>query len=396
MALCEPVDVLWNTYASGTARLTGLFIAIVALVALLGVVAFPGGVAAHADGDGLTVHNQTRPLDRHGEVHTITIDKATADTDFYVDVHTEQGTINTTRTFPAGTVRENLVVSLDPTITEDTVVTVATHAANGTELANSTVTITVVEAPTVSFSDQVRALDRHGEVHAIEVDTVAANQGYYVDAHTANGTINTTGTFEGGTARTDLELTLDPTLKSTTNVTVAVHATNGTELAAQTATVTTAGVQFWNQTHELDEHGEVHSIDVAKVSAGKRYYVDAHTEEGTINTTGTFEAGTVLENLELELDPTLTEDTEVTVAVHDEDGTELAATTALVTVTGGGQTVTATSTTDVDGPSPTDSPVEETATPEPSGETVPGFGILAVLVGLIGAMLIGHRFQRPD
>ncbi len=362
---------------------------IVVLVAAisLAVVAGSSGAVAHDDGDGLTVHNQTKSLDQHGEIHTLTIDKASADTDYYVDLHTENGTINTTQTFGAGTTQENFEVTLSPTITSDTEVTVATHAANGTELASKTISVNVVEAPMVSFSDQVHQLDQHDEVHHITVDTAAADEDYYVDVHTANGTINTTQTFEGGTAQTDLELTLDPTLTETTDVTAAVHAANGTELAAETATVATADVQFSNQTHELDEHGEIHHVDVEQVSAGVPYYVDVHTADGTINTTRTFEAGTTVETLELALSPTITSDTDVTVAVHTEDGTELAASTATVTVDEAGQMQT--ETTD----SPTgDSTSTSTATDEtPTDESVPGFGVVIAIVALVGAALLGRH-----
>ena len=365
-------------------------IAVFAIAVSLAAIAFSGGAVAHDDGDGLTVHNQTEILDQHGEVHTLTIDSASADTDYYVDLHTENGTVNTTRTFAGGTTQENFDVTLSPTITSDTEVAVATHAANGTELASETISVSVVEAPTVSFSDQVHQLDQHDEVHSITVDTAAANEDYYVDVHTVNGTINTTQTFDGGTAQTDLELTLDPTLTETTNVTAAVHATNGTELAAQTATVATTDVQFSNQTHELDEHGEIHHITANEVSAGVPYYIDVHTNDGTINRTETFEAGTSMEAVELELSPTIASDTDVTVALHSEGGTEIAASTAMVSVTGAEQMQTETMTPEPT-PEPTEEPMKETDTPEPEGQ--PGFGAVIALVALLGAALLAARWN---
>lgn len=208
------------------------------VVSLLAVGLFAAGVAAHGEDADLVVHNQTQVLDEHDEVHTITVDAATAATEFYLDVHTEAGDRNKTATFEAGTTVENLDLELDPTITEDTTVTVATHAANGTELEAQEITVEVVDAPTVEFADQIREADEHEEVHTITVDTVAANEEYYVDVHTEAGDRNKTATFEAGTAQTDLELSLEPPLTNTTNVTVAVHAANGTELAAQSATVT--------------------------------------------------------------------------------------------------------------------------------------------------------------
>ncbi|MFQ3319298.1 MAG: hypothetical protein ACI80F_001360, partial [Natronomonas sp.] len=307
-------------------------IALLVAVSLLAVGLFAGGAAAHPDAADLVVHNQTQVLDEHDEVHTITVDSATADTEFYIDVHGEQGDLNATGTFEAGTTVENLALQLDPTITNDTTVTVATHAANGTELEAQEIRVDVVEAPTVEFDDQTHALDEHDEVHTITVDTVAANQEYYVDVHSEDGNHNKTATFEAGTAQTDLNLNLDPTLKNETNVTVAVHAANGTELAATTATVTTADVTFTNQTQVLDEHDEVHTITVEEATAEVPFYVDFHAEQGDLNATDTFEADTTLENATLDLDPTLTETTEVTVAVHAEDGTELSASTATVTV----------------------------------------------------------------
>lgn len=372
---------------------------ILAAVISLVAIAASGGAAAHDDGNGLTVHNQTTPVDQHDEVHTLTIDKASADTDFYVDLHTENGTINTTQTFNAGTTQENLTVTLSPTIESDTEVAVATHAANGTELASETIFVDTVETPTVSFSDQVHQLDDHDEVHQITVDTAAAAEDYYVDVHTENGTINTTQTFDGGTAQTDLELTVDPTLTETTSVTAAVHAANGTELAAETATVATANVQFSEQDHELDEHGEIHQVTVEQANAGVPYYVDAHTANGTVNTTQTFAAGTTVEELELTLSPTITSDADVTVALHTEDGTEIAASTATVATTSSG---TATDETMTDESSSNETATDEgssseTATSEDdssettTSESTPGFGVVVAIVALLGAALLGRR-----
>jgi PGF-CTERM protein len=379
-------------------RVVTQIIILAAVISLVAITA-SGGAVAHADGNGLTAHNQTVPLDQHGEIHTLTIDKANADTDFYVDLHTENGTINTTQTFEAGTTREDFEVTLSPTIKSDTEVTVATHAANGTELAAETISVDTTEAPTVSFSDQVHQLDDHDEIHHITVDTAAANEDYYVDVHTADGTINTTQTFNGGTAQTDLELTLNPTLTETTNVTAAVHATNGTELAAETATVATADVQFSEQSHELDEHGEVHQIDVEQATAGVPYYVDVHTANGTVNTTRTFEAGTTVEDLELTLSPTITSDTDVTVALHTEDGAEIAASTATVTVMSD-STATDETETDESGSDETEtdeSGSDETETDESSSdetatsESTPGFGVIIAVVALLGAALLGRQ-----
>lgn len=356
-------------------------VALFAAVSLLAVAVFAGGAAAHSEDADLVVHNQTKVLDEHDEVHTITVASATADEEFYVDVHAEQGDLNTTKTFEAGTTVEGLELALDPTITEDTTVTVATHAANGTELEAQTISVDVVEAPTVEFDDQTRELDEHDEVHTISVDTVAADEEYYVDVHSEYGDLNTTRTFAAGTARTDLELAVEPTLKNTTNVTVAVHATNGTELAAQTATVTTAGVTFSDQTRQVDEHDEVHTISAEQVTAGKPYYVDVHTDAGDLNKTRTFEAGTTIEDLELDLEPTLTETTNVTVAVHAEDGTELAAQTATVTVEGNEATETAADTA-TEGSASDDEAETEQGDTEDDGA---GFGALAALVAVVAA-----------
>lgn len=351
-------------------------IALFCFIAILGAMLVSGGVAAHDDGNGLTVHNQTEPLDEHSEVHTLHIDKATADTDFYVDLHTDNGTINTTRTFEADTVKENFDVTLDPTLKSDTEVTVATHNANGTELAAETVSVDVVEAPAISFSDQTHGLDEHDEVHTLDVEMATANEEYYVDIHTANGTINTTKTFEAGTAQTDLTVTLDPTLKSTTEVTAAVHATNGTELAAKTATVTTADIEFSNQTHDVDQHGEVHTINVTKASAGTSYYVDVHTADGTINTTRTFDAETTQRNLTLEIEPTITSDTEVTAAVHSSDGTEIAAESATVALSSDSEEMNES---------------EEMSDSEgTTGSSTPGFGLLSAVVVLVGSVLVAR------
>jgi len=146
--------------------------------------------------------------------------------------------------------------------------------------------------------------------------------------------------------------------------------------------VTTADVQFSKQTHDLDKHGEIHTITVNKASAGKPYYIDVHTSQGTINKTQVFDADTTKESFQVVLDPTIESDTEVTVAVHAKDGTELAASTAMVKVTEGESRTT---TTAGDG---SGSEITTTAE-ETTGGSGPGFGIAAALVALIGAAFVG-------
>lgn len=384
---------------TGKAFVTAMLVT--ATLALV-VSAFAGTAVAHDDGDGLTVHNDTQSLDQHGEVHTITVDRATADQSFYIDVHAPgDRTVNTTNTYSGGTELSNLELTLDPTIREDTTLTVATHAANGTELAAEEMHLDTVAAPSVSFPDQVHELDQHMEVHHITVDAVAANQPYYVDVHNSSDvTVNTTNTLSAGTALTDLQLELDPTLKSSEDLTVAVHAANGTELAAETARVTVADVVFESQTHTEDQHDEVHSIDLASATAGQEFYVDVHNTSGvTVNTTDTFAAGTELESLPLELSPTLKQTENLTVAVHAADGTELAAQTARVNVQEGDDSTTTTTeessdeettapgTTDADGSTATDD--SDTAGETTSGSG-PGFGVVLAIVGLVGALLLGR------
>jgi len=396
-------------YWTSTAVATSLLV--VATLALVAS-AFAGTAVAHDDGDGLTLHNSTQPLDEHGEVHTITVDKATADESFYVDVHTDNGTtVNTTNTVSAGTEFTNLTLALDPTIRNDTTLNVAIHAENGTELAAERMFLNVVEAPSVTFDEQRHELDEHMEVHTITVESVAANQPYYVDVHNSSDvTVNTTNTIEAGAVQTDLELDLSPTLKSSENLPVAVHAENGTELAADTARVTVADVVFESQTHEEDQHDEVHTITLDSATAGQSFYVDVHNTSGvTVNTTNTVSAGTTLDDLDLVLSPTLKSGENLTVAVHAENGTELAAQTARVTVEEAADETTPSTTTDepttsdsttgtsdqtvtaTSSPTDTDSATATEAT-DTASESGPGFGVVLAIVGLLGAVLLGRAY----
>lgn len=147
--------------------------------------------------------------------------------------------------------------------------------------------------------------------------------------------------------------------------------------------MTTADVQFSNQTHELDEHGEIHTITVNNASAGKPYYIDFHTSQGTLNKTQVFDAGTTKESFEVVLDQTIKSDTEVTAAVHAKDGTELAASTAMVEVTEGESQTTTTADENSGG---------ETTTEETTDESGPGFGIVVAVIALIGAAFVGMRY----
>lgn len=359
---------------------------------ILSMVAVPGMVVAHEDDDRLTTHDQTKTLDEHGEVHTLTIAKATADTAFYIDIHRNGETINTTRTFKDGTTVKDLTVTLSPTIKEDTNVTVAVHTKNGSEITAETMHIDVVDAPTVAFNDQTRAYDKHNEVHTIIIERVAADQPYYVDVHTANGTINTTRVFDAGTVQDDLTLTASPSIKHATNVTVAVHAKNGTELAAEAATVTTADVDFDGVAVESNAEGQITAIRVERATAEVPFYVDVHTANNEINTTREYDANTTLQNITLQLSTPVEPGTDVNVAVHAATGTEIAAQSASMIVTGASgdatsQLVRGSTTTD----EPTSTPANTTPV-DTSASTLPGFGaIVAVIAIVASAFALGRR-----
>lgn len=70
-----------------------------------------------------------------------------------------------------------------------------------------------------------------------------------------------------------------------------------------------------------DQSGDGETVLVAEASAPTEYYIDAHygNEESR---TDSFEGGTTQEDVEIELDPPLEEDQEVTVGVHDEEDGE--------------------------------------------------------------------------
>lgn len=146
-------------------------------------------------------------------------------------------------------------------------------------------------------------------------------------------------------------------------------------------------------THD-DEHGEIHTLTIDRASADTDYYVDVHTDNTTVNTTQTFEAGTTSEGLELELSPTITSDTGVTVALHTENGTEIAASTATVSVNESAQMDTDNTTATESMATATASTEMGNATETPTGGSGPGFGVAAAIAALLGAVLFGRYGRR--
>lgn len=122
-----------------------VFLTVAVAVGLIGAAALAGPVAAHEEDADLAAHNQTQVADENGVVTTLTVDKATADEEFYVDVHGPDGDLNETATFEANTTLENLELALEPGVTDSEEVSVAIHATDGTELLAESVAIDVQE-----------------------------------------------------------------------------------------------------------------------------------------------------------------------------------------------------------------------------------------------------------
>lgn len=119
-----------------------VFLTVAVAVGLIGAAALAGLVAAHEEDADLAAHNQTQVADENGVVTTLTLDKATADEEFYVDVHGPDGDLNETATFEANTTLE---LALEPGVTDSEEVSVAIHATDGTELLAESVAIDVQE-----------------------------------------------------------------------------------------------------------------------------------------------------------------------------------------------------------------------------------------------------------
>lgn len=70
-----------------------------------------------------------------------------------------------------------------------------------------------------------------------------------------------------------------------------------------------------------DQSGDGETVLVKEASAPTEFHLDVHYRDEE-SRTDTFEGGTTQEDVEIELDPPLEEDQEVTVGVHDEEDGE--------------------------------------------------------------------------
>jgi hypothetical protein len=86
--------------------------------------------------------------DQSGDGETVVVDEASANVSYYVDAHYDDETVRTSE-FEANTTQEQVQITLDPPVTEDTTMEIAVHAAeDGEELTGQEILYEVEEEET--------------------------------------------------------------------------------------------------------------------------------------------------------------------------------------------------------------------------------------------------------
>ncbi|WP_135534002.1 hypothetical protein [Halostella pelagica] len=268
----------------------------------------------------------------------LTIDEATANTEFYVAVHDNETVLNETDTFgPNETFAGDL--TLEPALEENSTLRVAIHDAETDEELNATnvtYNVTAEEEPAVPTAS-VAVSDQTGNGTNLTVDNASANVGFYLNASANGSTLNETDDFAADESF-EGNLTLAPPLEENSTVQVAVYdAETDEELADTNVTynVTPAEEPAAPTTtlEVANQSGNGANLTVDSASASTEFYVDVHRNETVLNETNDFAADESFEG-DLTLAPALEDNATLRVAVHDSDtGEELNATNVTYNVT---------------------------------------------------------------
>ncbi|WP_225334883.1 DUF7282 domain-containing protein [Halomicrobium urmianum] len=290
--------------------------------------------------------------DQMGNGSVLNVTSANASVDYYVAAEYDGETVRTDN-LSAGESVENLTLPLDPPVENDTAVNVSVRAAaDDGELANETVEYEVDDGAedgaqpnaSVTFEDQ-NATD--GDV-LVASATLPEGGFVAVHANSTNGTDDVIGASEYLQAGEQLNVTvpLDAPLDETTALSATVHrdtdgdqalnySASGGEVdvpyenatgatAADEATVSVAPVREPTALNVENQDGNGSVLNVTSANAGVDYVVEAEAD-GSTAASDEFVAGEGAENLTLDLEPPLENDTTVNVSVVDAaNDTELA------------------------------------------------------------------------
>ncbi|WP_226023246.1 DUF7282 domain-containing protein [Halomicrobium salinisoli] len=189
-------------------------------------------------------------------------------------------------------------------------------------------TVSVEAAPEPEPDAVLNVTDQSGNGSVLNVTSANASVGFVVEAE-ANGSAATSDEFAPGEGAENLTLDLEPPLENDSDVTVSVlDAANDTELANETVEYDVTEDEVapgpaGNLTVE-DQAGNGSELVVANASASVDYVVEAEAD-GSTATSDQFDAGEGAENLTLDLEPPLENDSAVNVSLVDAaNDTELA------------------------------------------------------------------------
>ncbi|WP_126661695.1 DUF7282 domain-containing protein [Haloterrigena salifodinae] len=197
---------------------------------------------------------------------------------------------------------------------------------------------------TLSVSDQT------GDGENLTVDEASATVDYAVTA-SANGTAAESQSFEANETVTDLELEFDSPLSENATVDVAVTDDNGTALVNESVEYTVDDApdepaepnESAATLNVSDQTGDGETLVVDEANATVDYRLTATDENGTQRgESDLFEANETAEFESLDLEPPLSENATLEVAVTDENGTALANESVEYTVDGDPATFEAT------------------------------------------------------
>ncbi|MFC7214167.1 hypothetical protein ACFQO4_08760 [Saliphagus sp. GCM10025334] len=271
--------------------------------------------------------------DQTGDGETVTVERATANVEFYVEASDGDRVVQS-EGFGANETAANLTLDLDPPLEEATDLEVTIRAVeDGEGLESAELEYDVDAAGADEPADEpaeatasLNVSDQAGDGETLSVDRATADEEFAVEAR-YDGEVVRTDAIDADEVVENLTLELDPTLEEDANVEIAVVTTEDDEDLAVEAieyAVDTEPVEPTADLEVTDQTGDGRTLAVENATATVDFVVEARYDDEAVQSES-FDADEVVENLTLELDPPLEETSDVEVAVRaDDDDSELA------------------------------------------------------------------------
>ncbi|MFC7240019.1 hypothetical protein ACFQS4_17810 [Saliphagus sp. GCM10025317] len=294
-----------------------------------------GGEPVVASLEATVAEERTADLkvaDQTGDGETVTVERATANVEFYVEASDGDRVVQS-EGFGANETAANLTLVLDPPLEEATDLEVTIRAVEDGEGLESAevaydVDTTGADEPAdepVEATASLNVSDQTGDGETLSVDRATADEEFALEAR-YDGEVVRTDAIDADEVVENLTLELDPPLEADAEVEIAVVTTEDDEDLAVEAIEYAVDAEPVEPTADLEvtnQTGDGGTLAVENATATVDFFVEARYDDEVVQSES-FDADEVVENLTLELDPPLEETGDVEVVIRaDDDDSEL-------------------------------------------------------------------------